>query len=99
VLQRRLVARLPHLAFAPLARDLGKILLGTLVLVAVVLVGWHFLRTHGRAGDWLALLVLIPGAAALYGATIWLLRIEGREQLTRMLLRRLPASPRGTGGP
>jgi putative peptidoglycan lipid II flippase len=89
VMQQRLVKRLPHLAFAPLWRDVGKILLGTTALSLVVIGGWQGLQTQGRTGDLLALLVLIPVAAGIYTAVLWVVRVEGREQLRAMVLQRL----------
>jgi putative peptidoglycan lipid II flippase len=91
LLQRGLAARQAELAFAPLWRDLGKVLLGAAVMSAIVAVGWYPLRSYERVGDWLALVVLIPFAAAVYAGVVWVLRIEGREQLRDLVLRRRSA--------
>ncbi|HEX2099248.1 MAG TPA: murein biosynthesis integral membrane protein MurJ [Candidatus Synoicihabitans sp.] len=91
LLQRALTRRLPRLAFGELARDAIKILAGTAAMSAVVWLGWHFLSSRGRGGDWLALGVLIPLAVVVYGAVLWGLRLEGREDLLRLWRRRRSA--------
>ncbi len=88
LLQLQLTKKLPLLQFLPLWRDVVKILMGTAVLSGVVLVGWQVLRVYGRTGDWMALGGLIPFAAAVYGAVLWILRIEGREQMSLLLRNR-----------
>lgn len=89
-LQTRLARLRPGLAFAGLWADLGRIILVTALMSALVAGGW-WLRTMllgpGRWVDAVALVVLIAGGIAVYGTGLWLLRIEGREELA-VLLRR-----------
>ena len=89
LLERALVRRLPEMRLTPLARSLGKIVLATAVMSALVGVGWFGLRhaVAGRVADLLAVVGLIPLACAVYGGMLWLLRIEGREELLATLLR------------
>jgi putative peptidoglycan lipid II flippase len=87
-LQRRLAVRLPGLGFGPLLPNLGKIVLASALMGLLVwggqklLAGWvltplvHDLAVIGG---------LIPVAVAAYGALLWLMRIEGREELGLML--------------
>ena len=93
VLQRRLTAKLPELSFRPLARDLVKVAAGTVLMSVVVLVGWQLLRAHGRLGDWIALGGLIPVSVLIYAVALWILRIEGREDVRNLLLRRRARRP------
>jgi len=85
LLQRALGAKLPGLAFGPLWLDLGKVLLATLAMGAVVGGGWWLgLRGHGRLGDCLALGGLIPAGVLVYGVALWRMRIGGREELAAL---------------
>lgn len=88
LLQRRLSARLPELAFRPVMVDLVKILGGTAVMSAVVGAGWAWLHDRGTAADLLALVGLIPLGVMAYAATVWMLRINGRDELLDVILRR-----------
>lgn len=87
LLHRALVARLPGMAFGPLWRDGGKILLATAAMSLAVGGGWWGLRGGGRGADWLALGGLIPLGAALYGAALWALRIGGRDEFEALFAR------------
>jgi putative peptidoglycan lipid II flippase len=83
-LQVALARRMPALGFAPLLPNLGKILIATSVMGAAVWGGAKLLATvpfGGRIGDVVVVAGLIPAACAVYGALLWLLRIEGREEL------------------
>lgn len=97
-LQTQLVKRRPELHFRPLWLDLLKIGAGSLamgvgvaglarLLLAASTMGWinHLLR----------LTVVIAAGVILYGGTLWLLRIEGRDDLLAVLKRgrRRPATP------
>ena len=56
----------------------------------VVAGGWHVLQLAAlgpRQRDALALAGLIPVAMAFYGAALWTLRIEGRDDLKAILAR------------
>ena len=98
LLQRALARRLPGMTLAPLWPDIAKVLAGSLVMGLVVWVGWHGLRdwtamiSWGRfamhASDIVATLGLIPAGVLAYGAVLWALRIEGREEFMALLRRR-----------
>lgn len=83
-LQTRLGRARPGLAFRPMLRDLGKIAFGAAAMGAGVWAawrGWSGLGAPSPARDALGLVLVIGGAAAGYGACLWLLRIEGRDDL------------------
>jgi putative peptidoglycan lipid II flippase len=87
-LQRRLSARLPGLGFGPLLPNLGKILLASALMGAAVwgglkAVGWFALPP--LIHDVAVVTGLIPVAVLVYGALLWALRIEGREELDLLL--------------
>jgi putative peptidoglycan lipid II flippase len=98
LLQRALGRRLPGMTLAPLWPSLVKILAGSVVMGAVVWVGWHWLRGWdavtgiGRfkmhEADLVAAFGLIPLGVLAYAAVLWALRIEGREELAALLRRR-----------
>lgn len=84
LLQRALAKKLPSMSLRSLAPSLGKIGLGTLGMAAVVGGGWRFLqyvRPAVRMNDVIAIFGLIPLGVAVYGGLLWLLRMEGREEL------------------
>jgi putative peptidoglycan lipid II flippase len=83
VLQRALAKKLPHLVFGPLWPSVAKVAVATVAMGLIVAVGWSILHgaRPGRVADYLALGGLIPVAIAAYGATLWLLKIEGRDEL------------------
>ncbi|MFT3829773.1 MAG: murein biosynthesis integral membrane protein MurJ [Opitutaceae bacterium] len=83
-LQARLARSDDGLAFHHLWRDLLKILAGVVAMAAVVEAGllvarWWMPATRVR--DIVILATAIPLGVAAYGAALWLLRIEGREEL------------------
>jgi putative peptidoglycan lipid II flippase len=88
LLERALVRRMPELHLGPLLPSVGKILVGAAAMVGVVLAGLRGvaalgLRTH--AADLVAVAGLIPAAVAAYGAILWMLRIEGRDEVQAVL--------------
>jgi putative peptidoglycan lipid II flippase len=89
LLQRALARKLPGLTFAPLWPSLAKVVLASAVMSAPVLIGWHWLAGSGlgRTGDCLAVFGLIPLGVAVYAVMLWVLRIEGREDLAVLLAR------------
>lgn len=95
LLQRRLTSLRPELTLAALRVDLGKILLATAAMAALVAGGWAAVRGHGPRSDLVALAGLIPLGAALYGGLAWALRIEGRDEWRDLLLRRRRSPPDG----
>lgn len=87
-LQSRLVRKLDGFSAVPLLPSLGKIFAATVLMAAVVWVGARGLALagfHGKAADLLVVLLVIPLGAASYGAALWLLRIEGREDIEQVL--------------
>jgi putative peptidoglycan lipid II flippase len=84
LLQRILARRLTGMRFGDLWRTIGKVALATIALGAVVTPGWWGVRElmHGaRSADLVAILVLIPASVLVYGGCLWVLRVEGREEL------------------
>lgn len=83
-LQVALSRRLPGLGFGPLLPSLGKILVASLLMGGAV---WGGARLVGnlpltvRWRDLIDVVGVIPAACALYGALLWILKIEGREEL------------------
>lgn len=91
LMQRLLTKRLPELTFGPLWKSLAKVLLAALAMGAVVGGGWQWLNNHSATGvsvDLTALAVLIPLGGGLYALCLWLLRIEGREDIIAVWSRR-----------
>jgi putative peptidoglycan lipid II flippase len=84
-LQVSLARRMPALGFAPLLPNLGKILLASALMGAAVWGGEKLLAAiplDGRMRDIVVVAGLIPAACAVYGAMLFALKIEGREELT-----------------
>lgn len=87
-LQIRLTRNGTEYAFRHVTRDLVKIVAATLLMSVVVGGGWAWWLAQFGAGkklDALALVLLIPAGVAVYGGLLWLLRIEGREDLAAVL--------------
>lgn len=89
LLQRLLTQRLPEMAFQPLWGTVGKILFAVLGMAAVVVGGRLLLGDHmtGFGRNAIALGALIPLGIAVYGAALWLLKIEGSDELLAVLRR------------
>lgn len=91
-LQRRLTAVWPELAFRHLARELIKVTSASVVMGIAVFAGWSgWVAVAGRGP-----VALIAGVAlsialgvAVYGAAVWMLRIEGRDEVMALIKRRL----------
>jgi len=92
LLKRALGRRLPEMSFAPLWPSFVKIVVATAVMSALVAAGWWGVRAAvvGRLADVIAVLGLIPLACVVYGGLLWVLKIEGREELQAMLVRSRP---------
>ena len=89
-LQTRLSRRLPALGFGPLWPNLVKIVIASTVLGVVVWGGQRasaWLPLVGKTHDLAVVLILIPVGAAVYGALLWALKIEGRNELELILNR------------
>ena len=68
--------------------SVGKVAIATLVTSLAVGLGWRSLEVSGWGIRWVelaAIFVLIPVGIAIYGVGLWLLRIEGREDLEALL--------------
>lgn len=87
-LQTRLSHRRPGLAFAHLWPAVIRIAAASALMGGAVALGWRGLVAGlgpGRITDLLALGLLIPAGVALYGALLWALKIEGREDVAALL--------------
>jgi putative peptidoglycan lipid II flippase len=83
-LQTRLSRRMGGLGFAPLLPNLGKIIAASALMGVVVWGGVKLLALlplAGKARDLVVVAGLIPAACAVYGGLLWILKIEGREEL------------------
>jgi putative peptidoglycan lipid II flippase len=89
-LQTRLTRKLPGLGFAPLLPSLGKIAAASAVMGAALWGGVNLvdrLLSVGKVHDLVLVAGLIPVACAVYGALLWILQIEGREELEAMFMK------------
>jgi hypothetical protein len=69
------------MALGRLYADIAKIFAAALGMGLVVAAGWWGLcRGHGLLGDLLALLLVIPAGALIYGGLLILLRVGGLEE-------------------
>ena len=90
-LQFRLRHRNPLLGVAPVLPDLIKVGVATLLMSAVVALVWRAgagFVARGKAAEALGLLVTIGVGAAVCGGLLWVMRIQGRDDLVAMLRRR-----------
>lgn len=88
ILQGVLARRMPNLVFAPLWPSLAKVVVATLAMALPVAGGWLVLRggaLGARPADGLAIFGLIPVGVGVYAAVLWLLKIEGRDELTELM--------------
>lgn len=96
-LQRALSRGHDGLRFTHLVRDLLKVLGASLAMglaVAVGLAGWVLLVPAGKIADAAGLALLIGGGAAIYAGLLWVLRIEGRDDLAAILAKFRPGRRR-----
>jgi putative peptidoglycan lipid II flippase len=87
LLQRALAQRLPGMAFGELWRSLAKVAVASAAMALVVGGGWLALRQMApglRMTDALAIFGLIPLGVFVYAAVLWVLRIEGRDELAAL---------------
>jgi putative peptidoglycan lipid II flippase len=94
-LQYLLGATMTDMHFGELWRTLGKILAGTGAMTLVVGGGWLALRGLPKAHA-IAVFGLIPLGVAVYAGALWLLRIEGREELEQLFAKFLRRNSRPT---
>ncbi len=93
LLGRALVRRLPGMSFAALLPSVAKVLAGAALMAGIVLAGTRLIATIGlaqRTTDLITVAAVIPIAVGVYGAALWLLRIEGWEDLWLVLARFRP---------
>lgn len=87
-LQSRLTRKLDGFTVVSLLPSLGKIVVGAVLMAAVVWAsarGVAALALPTKAADLAVVLGVIPLGAAVYGGALWLLRIEGREDIEQLL--------------
>jgi putative peptidoglycan lipid II flippase len=87
LLHRALAGVLPGMSFAPLGPSVTKIAIATAVMGTLVWLGAQGaaqLPLGGKARDLVAVAVLIPLAGVFYGGLLWVLKIEGREDLAAL---------------
>jgi putative peptidoglycan lipid II flippase len=84
LLGRALVRRLPGMELAPLLPSLAKVLGATAAMAAVVALGRHAIEGSGNLAS---VAILVPAGVGAYGLALWLLRIEGRDELQALLAR------------
>jgi putative peptidoglycan lipid II flippase len=87
-LQTRLTRQMAGLGFAPLLPNLGKITVASTLMGGVVWGGMKLvalLALNGKAQDLLVVVGLIPLATLIYAGLLWLMKIEGREDLEALL--------------
>ncbi len=87
-LQTRLTRKMDGLSLAPLLPSLGKIIVASVLMSAVVFAGARGIESLSVAPklrDTLAVVGLIPLACVVYSGLLWLLKIEGREELEALL--------------
>jgi putative peptidoglycan lipid II flippase len=87
-LQVRLAKKIPQLALGHLFRDLSKILGASACMGLAVYGSWHgwsHLLAKTRMAELAGLGVTIGIGLAVYGALLWLFRIEGREELAALV--------------
>ncbi|MFZ5496042.1 MAG: murein biosynthesis integral membrane protein MurJ [Verrucomicrobiota bacterium] len=85
---------------APLWRNLGKIVVAAALMSGVVWLGARGVAAAGLPGLWPDLVVVagvIPASAAFYGGLLWLMKIEGRDEL-QAVLQRLRGKFNGSNG-
>ena len=87
-LQSRLVQKREGLGFRAVLGDLTKVVVAAAAMGAVVAAGWWYwarILPPTPLWDVLALVVLIAGGAACYALLVWLLRIEGRDDVAALI--------------
>ena len=89
-LQVKLARKTPQLAAHHLLGDLGKIAVASTIMGLIVVAGlWfqaHFIPVT-RLADGVSVAVLVVAGVSVYGGTLWMLKIEGREELVKFLTR------------
>ncbi len=87
-LQIKLREKRESFGLAPLLPSLGRIVVATVLMGAAVWAGARGATALSLPGKWAEVVVVlgvIPLGAALYGGLLWLLKIEGREELLAVI--------------
>ena len=87
-LQTHLARNRDGLAFHHVAADLGKVIIASAVMGALVAGGWWLwtrMAPSTQLADGLGLVLFIGAGVAVYTALIWALKIEGRDDLAAVL--------------
>ncbi len=88
LLGRALERRLPEMHLAPLAPSFAKVIGATAAMAAVVAGGARALQAVGLgASNLAAVAALVPAGICAYGLALWVLRIEGRNEIESVLAR------------
>jgi len=100
-LQHRLVRLAPALGFGPLRRHLARVTAAAAAMAAVVdLVrrGWETALGGGLWRDASGLAVCVAAGLSTFAVFAWALRVEGREELTALVRRKLGRAREPGGG-
>ena len=84
LLERALRRKLPGLTLVPLLPSAGKVLLSAGAMAVGLWAGLRIIDLNlasARLADLVCVFGLIPAGVAFYGACLWMLKIEGREDL------------------
>jgi putative peptidoglycan lipid II flippase len=88
LLQRVLARRIPEMSFGGLWGTLAKIAVATAAMGGAVAGGWWALKHSfgsSRISDVIAILGVIPISVVIYGGILWMLRVDGRDELSAMI--------------
>ncbi|HZZ21041.1 MAG TPA: murein biosynthesis integral membrane protein MurJ [Opitutaceae bacterium] len=92
LLERALVKRLPEMHFAPLIPSVLKVLASAAIMSGILWAGMRAVHAAGlapAAANLVQVVGLIPLGVGAYGLCLWLMKIEGVDEL-RVLLGKLP---------
>lgn len=87
-LQRQIVRKHESFAFRPLLRDLGKVAAASAVMGLVVAGGWlawGLVAPAIKRYDLVALLGLVAVGVSVYAGLLWMMKIEGRDDLAAVV--------------
>ncbi len=87
-MQHLLAQRMPGMRFGDIWRTIGKVAVASVGMGLVVIGAWWALRSaaHSRhAAELGAVFGVIPVGAVVYAAILWVLRVEGRDEITDVL--------------
>jgi putative peptidoglycan lipid II flippase len=84
-LQWHLARRQDGLAFHHLAADLAKVIVASVAMAAIVAAGWWAwtrVAPVSKFADGAGIMTLVAAGVAIYGGLVWMLKIEGRAEVT-----------------